>query len=208
MIRLLLRSRRFRWLIIGSVVRFFARRSAARSVDQATASIEDRLPQSVAKALDAVPADVTRLGGSAVVAGRTARRVANAGVEVGRAADRQVVSPARRASATVTDAGRRIRAARHRLTDDVFRETEHTRRQLTSDYLLDTRGRAAADDALLDRRSGAAGEFDAEPVDAVEPLPEIAPPVRRGRWRASREVPAPVSRVQRTYRRKTPPWAG
>ncbi|MGB5759242.1 MAG: hypothetical protein WBM50_20180, partial [Acidimicrobiales bacterium] len=59
----MLRWRRLRWLAIGTLSRYLLRRSAsrsfARSVDDATAEIEQRLPDPVLRLLGAVPADAT-----------------------------------------------------------------------------------------------------------------------------------------------------
>ena len=72
----LLKWRRLRWFVIGGAVRFVLRRTASRSVDQATADIEAKLPRPVKRALGVMPADAARAGGSAVVAARSAKRVA------------------------------------------------------------------------------------------------------------------------------------
>ena len=96
-----------------------------------------------------------------------------------------------------------------RLGAEVRAETDDRRRQLRSRMLLHSRGRTAADDALLDRRTMAGelldpgDEIDFLDVDPVGP----PPPVRAGRWRAPRPRPEPpVARVQRTYQRPRRPW--
>lgn len=208
MIRLL-RWRRLRWLIIGGVarssVRLLARRTTARSVDQATADLEARLPAPVQKALKAAPADAVRLGGSAVVAGRTARRVA---------------VNTHRATKATADGRRRVAAEISRIRNlrtDIGREAEQRRRELTAEYLRVTRGNGAADDALMDIRTEPPPTFDdlaSEDLgrersfnDLTDDPPTVDPPVRRGRWRAERRLrPASVSRVQRSYRPARRPW--
>lgn len=199
MIRLLLRSRRLRWLLTGWVVRYLARRSVGRSIDGAARSLEERLPPPVSRALDAVPVDVVRAGGSVVVAGRVARRAAVTGAKAGRTATRRVQRPIRMV--------RRIRARGGGLGAELEDEIEQARRRLTSRYLLATRGRAAADDALLDLRfpdRAAPGDDDGGPVDT--PLPELPQPVAPGRRRADRRRRPPVDRVQRTYHRPIRSW--
>lgn len=191
MIRRVLKWRRLRWFAVGAVLRFVVRRTASRSVDQATADIEDRLPPPVRRALDMVPADAVRAGGSAVVAARTARRVA---------------AGSRRASRLATDGSRRVahRIQRVRsIGDEIGREAELKRRELKAEYLRVTRGNAAADDALLDLRAD-----ELEPLaDWQDDPPEVTAPIRPGRWRAEKRLgPPTVDRVQRTYRPRSRPW--
>lgn len=197
MIMRLFKWRRLRWFAAGTLVRFLLRRSAGRSVDRATAEFEERLPGPVRKALDIVPADAMRAGGSAVVAGRTARRVA-----VGsRRATRLVGEHGRR----VTDGVSRVRS----IGDEIGREADAKRRELKAQYLRATQGNAAADDAMLDLRSERSAELGEQPstewIDD-EP-PELLDPVRPGRWRAEKRLrPSTVSRVQRSYRPRSMPW--
>lgn len=182
-----------RWLAAGTAARFVlrrvVRRTAGRSVDRATADLEERLPQPVRKALDVVPDRAIRAGGSAVVAGRTARRVA-----VGtKRATRMAADGRTRASDRVG----RLRS----IGDDIARETEDSRRRLKAEYVRATRGPEAADDVLLDlRRSEEDSWSDDEP-------PEVMDPVRRGRWRAERRLGSgAVNRVRRSYQKPTKPW--
>lgn len=200
----LLKWKRLRWFAVGTLVRFFIRRSASRSVDRATADLEERLPGPLRKAMDIVPADAVRAGGSAVVAGRTARRVA---------------SGTRSASRLAGDRGRRVAEGMHRIRsigDEIGREAEHKRRELKADYLRVTRGNGAADDALLDlrgdeesprhRSSVEDGNHRHDPFHE-EDLPEVQDPIRRGRWRAERRLGSTmVNRVQRSYRQPSRPW--
>jgi hypothetical protein len=203
----LLRWKRLRWFAIGTLVRFLLKRTAARSVDRATADLEHRLPEPIRKALDVVPADAMRAGGSAVVAGRTARRVATG---------------TRTASRLAGDRRQRVMAGVNRFRSigtEIAREAEHKRRELKSEYLRATGGHAEADDALLDLRGTdlahdrhrAAGHGDDRTDDDryghEAELPDVLPPVRAGRWRAERRIGTTVvGRVQRTYRRPSRPW--
>lgn len=191
-------GRRLRWLAAGAAVRFALRRSAARSVDRATADLEDRLPAPVRRALDMVPADAARAGGSAVVAARTARKVA--------------VS-SRTASKAVNDRRRRVTEHWHRLRSigtEIGAEAESKRRELKAEYLRATDRPGEADDVLLDVRAGGAAGDNGSGADADlrdQPLDSIAQPVRPGRRRARRPVPAPpVNRAQRSYRPRSMPW--
>lgn len=192
----LLKWRRLRWFVLGGAVRFVLRRTAARSVDQATADIEAKLPGPVRKALEVVPADAVRAGGSAIVAGRTAKRVAVNTHRVTKA-----TSERRR---RLSDGVARFRT----IGSEIGREAETRRRELTAEYLRVTEGNGPADDAMLDIRNDR--DRRVEPVDADYDdgdLPEVDPPVRTGRWRAERRLPAgAVARVQRNYRPRTRPW--
>ncbi len=205
--RRLFRWRRLRWFAVGAVARYVLRRSTSRSVDRAAAEIEERLPAPVRSALAAVPADAIRAGGSAVVAGRTARRFATG---------------SRRMTRLATDGGRRVSDGVHRVRsigDEIGHEAEQKRRELRAQYLRATRGNAAADDAMLDLRGdGPDGRNDegygpddrrsdgGSWLDADEP-PRVREPIRQGRWRAGKSLGSPpVSRVQRSYRPTSRPW--
>ena len=205
----MLRWRRLRWFAIGTLSRYLLRRSTsrsfARSVDDATAEIEQRLPDPVLRLLGAVPADATRAGGSALVAARTARRVASGS----RRAGRFVAVGGRRA----TDGVARIRS----IGSEIGYEAEARRRELRAEYLRVTRGNAAADDALIDVRPdvrpaplgphGRSLGHQVRRAGSDDPLPEIDGPVRSGRWRAGgRHRPPSVDRVQRSYRPRRAPW--
>ena len=191
--------RRFRWMALGAGVRFVARRGVGRSVDQAAAKIEDRLPTPVAKAVNALPGDVMKAGGAAVVSARAAQRsagVAQRGARVGGSVAARVTrSVAQRPRPEIAD---RIRSAREAAAD----QAELDRRDLRSDFQRyihggGPAGERAATDALLDRR---------DPVGDV-PLPEVPEPIRRGRSRfvAQRGTPE-IPRVQRSYRRPQKRW--
>lgn len=203
MIRLL-KWRRLRWFVVGGVARFVLRRTAARSVDQATADIEAKLPAPVRKALQVVPADAVRAGGSAVVAGRTAK---------------QVAVTTHRVTKATSDRGRRLSDGVNRFRTigaEIGLEADSKRRELKAEYLRVTEGNGAADDALLDVRAGrrrgslSGADTSGHPFvedDPDDDLPKIDPPVRTGRWRAEKRLRAgAVARVQRSYRPLTRPW--
>ena len=189
--RRLLRWKRLRWFAAGAIVRFVLRRVTARSVDQAAADFEERLPAPVRKVLDVVPADAVRAGSTAVVAGRSARRMATG---------------TRRASQAVGDGRRRIVDGVDRLRsigDDIVTEADLRQRELKAEYLRATEGNGPADDVLLDLRP----EVIDGPTASGDELPELVEPIRRGRWRADRRLGAPsVNRVQRSYRPRSKPW--
>lgn len=188
----LFRSKRLRWIAIGAAVRFVLRRSTTRSVDRATADLEERLPAPIKAVVDAVPADAVRAGGSVVVAGRTARRFATGT----RTASKLVAEQRQR----LGDGFARIRS----VGDEVGHEVDSRRRELTAEYLRTTRGREAADDALLDVRGDGNGLLNGHDPEG---LPSVKEPVRSGRWRSERRLrTAAVNRVQRTYRQPTRPW--
>jgi hypothetical protein len=199
----LFRWRRLRWFALGAAVRFVLRRSAGRSVDRATAEIEERLPEPVRTVLDRVPANPARVGGSAVVAAKTARRVASGG---------------RKASQLANDRRRRVADGIERIRsvgDEIGRETDRSARELKARYLRATEGTTAADEALLDLRphhfdrdrpDQRLADVEAEADDDRE-LPTVKAAVRTGRWRADRRSSTNlVNRVKRSYRPETKPW--
>jgi len=200
MIRLLL-GRRLRWLVIGGIARFVLRRGAARSVEQATADIEAKLPAPVRRVLDAVPADPVRAGGSAVVAGRTAKRVAVNTHRVTKATSER--------GRRLTDGVARVRS----IGTEIGQEAETRRRELKAEYLRVTEGNGPADDVLLDVRTAPGHAGPGAPADGAgtnghaDDLPEVDPPVRAGRWRAAKRLGNGLpDRVQRSYRPRARPW--
>ncbi len=190
--------RRLRWFAVGAGVKYLARTGAGRSVDEAAAKIEDRLPAPVAKAANALPGDIVKAGGAAVVSARAARQSARAAKTGGMVAARvtkagvQLTSQAAslRSGSAVTD---RLRAARGAIAD----QAEADERELRADFLRYTGDEEGATNALLDRRD--------QRRDG--PLPEVPEPVDAGRRRfvAPRRTPE-VGRVQRSYRRPAKPW--
>lgn len=172
-------ARRLGWVAVATLVRTALRRGTAGRVDRAADELEDRLPERVRSALRHAPGDPVRLGGQAVVAGRSARRVAG-GAAAG--------------------AGRAGRLVRRRFGDEVRAESELTGRRLRSRMLRHLVGDAAADDVLLDLRRGGDGPD--------EPLPATPRPVATGRWRAPRRISRPVGRVQRSYQPPRRRWDG
>lgn len=190
--------RRLRWFAVGAGVKYVARTGVGRSVDQAAATIEDRLPAPVAKAANALPGDIVKAGGAAVVSARAARQSARAAKTGGLVAARvtkagvQLTSQATslRPGSAVAD---RLRSARGSIAD----QAEADERELRADFLRYTGDEEGATNALLDLRD--------ERSDG--PLPEVPDPVVAGRRRfvAPRRAPE-IDRVQRSYRRPSKPW--
>ena len=183
--------RRFRWVALGALVRALTRQTRERSVDNATDDLVRRLPDSVVKAAEAAPGDLLRHGGRVVATGRQAKQLGNAGRHVGGATKR---------AAGLT---RRFRGGQWRSSVDAIRsewagETAQTRNELWADYHRAMGDHEAADEALLDRRSGSSRHH---------PIPDVPPPVASGRPRrmtgSQRRV---IERVQRTYHRARKPW--
>ncbi len=190
--------RRFRWMAVGAGVKYIARRGVGRSVDDAAAQIEERLPAPVARAANALPGDIVKAGGAAVVSARAARSSAPAaksgGVVAARVTKSSVQLGARasalRPGATVSD---RLQAARRSIADQAGLDE----RELRADFLRYQGDDEAATDALLDLRT---------PRDDG-PLPEVPDAVATGRRRFTGPRRAPeVGRAQRSYRRPTKPW--
>ncbi len=164
--------------------------SLSKSVDKATAAIEQRLPAPVAKAVQKLPGDLARAGGAVVVAGQAAQSagssVRSAG-ETGRKISQKVRG--RSGQNKVSD---RV----HQLRDEIAIESNDARRRIYSDMLRETEGEGAALDALLDLRA-----------TESQPLPEVPTEVARGRRRHRPDLPKPpVNRMSRTYRQKTKSW--
>jgi hypothetical protein len=191
--------RRFRWMIVGAGVKYVARRGMTRSVDEAASRIEDRLPAPVANAVNALPGDVMKAGGAAVVSARAVQRgaiVTQRGAKAGGVVVTRVTRVGiRRPRPEVADRIRQARAA-------VAEQAERDSRDLRADFQRYVRGggpagERAALDALLDRRSQT-NEL---------PLPTVPDPVDRGRRRSLPPRPRPeVARMQRSYRRPQKPW--
>lgn len=195
-----------RGLVVAAVGRFVLRRLHRGAVEKAAAELEarahERLPAPVARAVSSLPPGLRHAGGSALVAGRTARGAVHGGRRAGRAlaTGREVATTIRRPLGPDSPAAAvmaRIQA-----------ETDASTRRLRSRYLAATGDPDGATDALLDVRRPA---VDAEPAPAphdTEPAPDphdaVAPPVTRGRRRTRR--PAPVSRRHKTYRPPRKPW--
>lgn len=190
--------RRFRWMAVGAGVKFVARRGVGRSVDEAAAKIEDRLPAPVAKAANALPGDIVKAGGAAVVSARAARQSARVAKNSGLVAAKvtksgvQLSTRATGIRPTTAVAGR-LRAARRSVAD----QAELDQRELRADFLRYRGDDEGATNALLDQRN--------DRIDG--PLPDVPDPVQSGRRRfvSQRRVPE-VDRAQRSYRRPTKPW--
>lgn len=184
--------RRFRWVLIGAGVKFFARQGVSRSVDDATAAIEQRLPAPIVTVAKAMPGDLLRAGGTAAVSAKAARRTGALAARGGVAAARGSRAVARFAP----DQRQRLSDSINRAKSLVRDETEAVRREMMSDYARHVDGESAALEALLDLRD----------VEA-EPIPDVPPAVAPGRRRFRRPLPAPeVARAQRTYRRPRNSW--
>ncbi len=203
-------GRRLGWMALAAAARTLLRRDGSRRVDEASTELEERLPDRVVMALDAMPGDPLRRGGQAVVAGRSARRVAAEAGRATRAADRgrrRVAGAIDRAADLVEGRPRPAAAGRalgERFGVEVRTESDRAQRELRSQMLGHSRGRAAADDAMLDRREPFGGVIDLE-SDRSDPEPPA--PVRQGRFRAPRRrTSVVVDRVQRTYHRPRRPW--
>jgi hypothetical protein len=184
--------RRLRWVALVTALRALVRRSAVRSVDQASDELKDRLPDNVIQALSTMPGDPLRVGGSALATSRGARSAYRA--------SRRATGSASRVARRVAGGSRTVRGIPGRFVDEVRHESERERRLLWSEYRRAEGDHRAADELLLDRfdPAGARGEED--------PLPEIPEAVPTGRFRSVDESPPPVNRRLRTYRRQVKPW--
>lgn len=189
-----------RWLLVAAVGRFVVGRLRRSAVDKAAAELEakahERLPAPMARAVSSLPPAVRQAGGSAVVAGRTARGAVEGGRRAGRAlgAGREAVSTIRhplRAGGPAAELVARVQA-----------ETELSTRLLRSRYLAATGDPDGATDALLDLRQPV---VDPDVVDEPSsPHDAVNPPVARGRRRPRR--PAPSPRRHKSYRPPRKPW--
>ncbi len=182
-----------RWVVIGAISRFVARRFGRATVERAGRDLEERaqerLPAPVAKAVSNLPPEVLNAGGSAVVAGRAARGA----VHTTRRASRLATGSTRRAASS-------LGAARSAL-DQVRDERDASGRRLRARYLEATVGPGAATDALLDRRPTDAEEFGLD-----SPHDEVPQPIAGGRMRRRRRQPTTVNRMRRGYRPEPKAW--
>ncbi|MDA3041273.1 MAG: hypothetical protein O3C27_17445 [Actinomycetota bacterium] len=183
--------RRLAVMALGTAASYLSKWAAERSVNGATQRFEDRLPPPVSRVINALPGDLMRVGGTAMVAGSAARSAGRAG----------------RRAVTVASAGTSTFLGRKATVDRLFadaagtwrQEVEGERRRLRSDLLRCTRGAEAAVNALLDLR------VDAD-LDAHTDLPPMLEPVPAGRRRPLRLAAPLVERVQRSYRPPVKPW--
>lgn len=192
-----------RWLLVAAVGRFVVGRLRRSAVDKAAAELEakahERLPAPMARAVSSLPPAVRQAGGSAVVAGRTARGAVQSGRRAGRAlgAGREAVATIRRPLRPGSPAAEMV--AR------IQAETELSTRLLRSRYLAATGDPDGATDALLDIRQPALDPaLDPDVVGEPDPHDAVAPPVARGRRRPRR--PAPSPRRHKSYRPPRKPW--
>lgn len=191
--------RRFRWVILGWIARTLARLGLKskidRSIDQAAADLEDRLPASVVRAADLLPGDLVRSGGVAIAAGQRTKGAAGQARRVA-GSTRKVAASTKASTQAVTGARRDVSDRIRSLADEVRVESESARRRLKSDVVRQTEGEGPALEALLDLR-----DLDEDPI------PDVPAPVQPGRRRFRPALPpAPVNRVQRSYRRAVKPW--
>ncbi|MEZ5226507.1 MAG: hypothetical protein R2710_07490 [Acidimicrobiales bacterium] len=176
--------RRLQWMAVGAAFSYASKVKTRRDIDRATTELGERMPESLHRVVNALPGDLPRVGGAAIVAKNNAATAAKATVAVTRAA--------RKLSGTPRDVGDRVRSVRAEIGEGIERE----RRRLKADAIRETEGEGAALEALLDLRA----------VEA-EPLPEVKPPIARGRRRHQPSLPAPpVARVQRTYLPPVTSW--
>ena len=196
-----------RWVVVGAVSRFIARRLGRSTVERAGRDLEERaherLPAPVAKAVSSLPPEVLNAGGSAVVAGRAARGA----VHTTRRAGRLASGGSRRAASSL--------GAARSVLDQVRTESDASGRRLRSRYLESTIGPGAATEALLDLRpgsgnrdDGAGGASGGAPMehDPDSPHDVVPEPVGRGRLRRRhRPIPA-VNRMRRGYRPEPKAW--
>ena len=188
-----------RWLVVAAIGRLVLGRLRRSAVDKAAAELEakahERLPAPVARAVSSLPPSVRQAGGSAVVAGRTARGAMQGGRKAGRAlgAGREAVATIRRPlrpGSPAAELAARIQA-----------ETELSTRLFRSRYLAATGDSEAATDALLDTRSPVARSgLGPEP----DPHDAVAPPVARGRRRPRPPAPSPLR--NKSYHPPRKPW--
>ncbi len=188
-----------RWLLVAAVGRFVVGRLRRSAVDKAAAELEakahERLPAPVARAVSSLPPVVRQAGGSAVVAGRTARGAVQGGRRAGRA-----LGAGREAAATIRRPLRPGSPAAE-MVARIQAETELSTRLLRSRYLAATGDPDGATDALLDTRQPA---LDPDPAAGPDPHDAVAPPVTRDRRRPRR--PAPSPRRHKSYRPPRKPW--
>ncbi len=170
--------KRLRWMAMGAAFSYASKVKTRRDIDRAASELAERMPESMHRVVDALPGDLHRVGGAAIVARNNAATAARASVAVTRTA--------RQIGRTPRAAGERWRRARSELDEQI----ESERRRLKSDAVRETEGEGAALEALLDLRAS-----------EQEPLPEVKAPIERGRRRHVPALPtAPVNRVQRSYR--------
>ncbi len=184
--------RRLAVMALGTGASYLSKWAAARTINSATQQFEDRLPAPVAKAINVLPGDLMRVGGTAMVAGTAVRTAGRA--------SRRAVRVASASTSTLRGRKAAVDALLAGASAEWRREIEGERRRFRSDLIRLTRGPDAALEALLDLRA----DDGANPAD----LPRTREPIPAGRRRPLR-LPAPlVDRVQRSYRPPGKPWDG
>ncbi len=187
--------RRFGWVAIVAAGRSLARRGGQRRIDEATAEAADKMPDTIVSALKDAPGDPLRMMGTAMVAGRSARRAAGVSKAAAGTAGE---------SLRVADQFRRsVSQWRRALSNDVRDESDELERELWSDYHRSRGDHRRADLSLLDARAARHGDSD----DEYDALWERVPPESvRGRFRHRRAAADKPRRVRRTYRPPDKPW--
>lgn len=75
-VRLLKRA--VRWALVTFVVKKLLKSKASKQAQQAAAEFQDTLPPSIARSVDSLPPKVKAAAGSAIIAGRSAKRIIEA----------------------------------------------------------------------------------------------------------------------------------
>lgn len=211
MIRLFWRlfGRRLRWVVLGTLGRWFVRTLTDREVNKTADELDEIIPSSVKAVAERLPGDPVRVGAQAVVAGRSLRRAAEGSAQATRVANDgrrrvarltgRVVEPVAHGTRSAISAPGRITGE---LTGEWRRETDLAERELRSQRARNTEGAAVADDLLMDVRPPQGKDSAA----VVAPLEDVPPPVTQGRLRREQPVRRLVQRVQRTYLPSRPSW--
>ncbi len=190
-------AKRVRWMVVGAAVGYVSKRKVHGEVGRAAERLETGMPAPLARVVSALPGDLARVGGTAIVVGHGANRAARGAVittrVVGRIGRRSgAIARTSAEGVAALERRRRTIEARVRSAAGALEyEIEQERRRLKSDAVRETEGDAAALEALLDLR-----------VSDPTPLPSVPDPIAAGRRRHRPSLPAaPVPRVQRTYQR-------
>ncbi len=188
--------RRFGWVAVVAALRSLARLGGQRRIDEATTEAAEKMPESVVSALKDAPGDPLRVVGTAMVAGRSARKAAGV---------------SRSAAGTASDSLRLVDQYRRSVSEwrrtargDIRSERDELERQLWSDYHRSRGDHRRADLSLLDSRHERDGGDSGHEGDEVwNQVPSETP---RGRFRHRLTRPVKPRRVRRTYRSLEKPW--
>lgn len=185
--------RRFGWVALVAAARSLARRGGQRKIDEATDDVSSSLPDGVVTALSDMPGDPLRAAGTAVAAGRSARRAA----QLSKSVAGSTAAPIR----AVDQFRRRARAWGQAIGVDIGDESSSVERQLWADYHRSRGDHTRADQSLLDVRPDVEDSRVAEEIWG-----DVPPESPRGRLRSRRSRAVRPQRVQRSYRRPQKPW--